>query len=151
MTFIDLADFPLPIFNEDVEAEGFPEEARRLQKLMIESDGFLISCPEYNSMMPAAIKNAIDWASRKQEGQTPLQAFKGKNAVVMSASPGGLGGIRGLPIFRLLLSNIGVNVLAQQKAVSKVHEELDESGQLRSEKLASEVKDLGKALVESLS
>ena len=152
VTFLDLADFDMPIFNEDVEkAEGFPGSAQRLQKLMIEADGFLISCPEYNSMMPAAIKNAIDWVSRKQEGQTPLQAFQGKTAVIMSASPGGLGGIRGLPIFRLLLANLGVNVLAKQRAVSKVHEELDENGKLKSEKLADEIAGLGKSLVEALT
>ncbi|MCE9518722.1 MAG: NAD(P)H-dependent oxidoreductase, partial [Verrucomicrobia bacterium] len=97
VTLIDLRDYPLPLFDGDLEDEnGLPENAKKLKALMRESDGFLISSPEYNSSITAVLKNAIDWASRQETDDEPsLVAFRGKAAVLMSASPGALGGLRG--------------------------------------------------------
>ena len=65
VTVVDLADYPMPIMDEDLEAaEGAPEKATAFKALMIEADGFLISCPEYNSSITPLLKNVIDWASR---------------------------------------------------------------------------------------
>src|SRR6218665_2317614 len=74
VTLIRLRDFPLPLFDQEIEdTTGMPDEARRLKKLFIEHDGFLIASPEYNSGMSAALKNAVDWASRtEKEGEAPL-------------------------------------------------------------------------------
>lgn len=152
VTLIRLRDFPMPVFDGDLEDEkGMPDEARRLKKLFVEHDGFLIASPEYNSAMSAALKNAIDWASRtEKEEEPPLLAFKGKSAAIMAASPGALGGLRGLVQVRSLLGNIGVTVLPDQIAVPKAHEIFDETGALKDEKVAASVKKIGAGLTQFL-
>ena len=108
VTRLKLQDLNLPMFDEDSEAaSGLPAGAKELKDLMRAHDGFLIATPEYNGFMSGALKNAIDWATRPEEGHPPLDCFRGKVAGIMAASPGGLGGIRGLPMLRLL-SNIGM-------------------------------------------
>ena len=115
VTRLKLQDLNLPMFDEDSEAAtGLPAGAKQLKDLMRAHDGFLIATPEYNGFMSGALKNAIDWASRPEEGHPPLDCFRGKAAGIMAASPGSLGGIRGLPMLRLLLANLGVNVVGSQ-------------------------------------
>ena len=112
VTYLDLRDYPLPIFDQDLEqAQGIPDSGKKLKQIFIDHHGFLLSCPEYNSSITAVLKNTIDWVSRPVPGETPLQGFKGKVASLMSASPGALGGLRGLVTVRSILSNIGVLVL----------------------------------------
>src|ERR687885_1331691 len=112
VTYLDFRDLPMPLFDEDLEAkEGIPENARKFKELMIAHQGFLIACPEYNSSITPLLKNAIDWASRSELGGLSLECFKDKVAVLMSASPGTLGGLRGLVHVRSILGNIGVLVL----------------------------------------
>ena len=118
-TYIELRDYPMPVFDEDLEkAEGLPDSAKKLKQVFIDHDGFLWSCPEYNSSITAVLKNTIDWVSRPVAGETPLRGFKGKTAALMSASPGALGGLRGLVTVRSILSSIGVLVLPTQVAVT---------------------------------
>ncbi|NDW14777.1 FMN reductase [Alteromonas genovensis] len=149
VTVINLADYQMPIFNEDEEAEfGIPEKALAFKELLMEHDGFLIASPEYNSSYPALLKNAIDWASRMSEGEKPLQAFKGKVAGIMAASAGGLGGLRVLVVLRMLLENIGVIVSPNQKAIAKVNTLLDDSGSVSDEKTIKQLKNLGKETAE---
>ena len=89
VTLIDLRDFPMPLYDGDLEAaSGIPEHGKRLKKLFVEHDGLLISSPEYNSSIPGVLKNAIDWVSRPEPNEPPLVAFGGKVAALMSASPG---------------------------------------------------------------
>ena len=115
VTRLKLQDLNLPIFNEDSEAaSGLPAGAKELKDLMRAHDGFLIATPEYNGFMSGALKNAIDWATRPEDEHPPLDCFRGKIAGIMAASPGGLGGIRGLSMLRLLLSNIGMHVVGSQ-------------------------------------
>ena len=115
VTRLKLQDLSLPMFDEDSEAaSGLPAGAKELKDLMRAHEGFLIATPEYNGFMSGALKNAIDWATRPEEGHPPLDCFQGKVAGIMAASPGGLGGIRGLPMLRLLLSNIGMHVVGSQ-------------------------------------
>jgi NAD(P)H-dependent FMN reductase len=146
-TFVDLSDYPLPVFDQDVEAEGTPESATKLKKLMIESDGFLIASPEYNSSVTAALKNAIDWASRPSEGEPMLAAFMGKTAAIMAASPGGTGGMRGLVHVRSILGNIGVIVLPDQVAVPGAFGVFDEDGAMTDDRQREKVESLAKELV----
>lgn len=123
VTELNLAELNLPLFDEDLESEqGEPAGAQRLKRLMFEADGFLIACPEYNSSITPLLKNAIDWASRPAEGESRLQAYQGKVAGLISASPGALGGLRGLVHVRAILGNIGVVVIPDQVAVSSAHE-----------------------------
>ena len=92
------ADLPLPLFDQDLESEqGMPENGARLKKWFIDHDGLLIAAPEYNSSITAVLKNAIDWVSRQAPNEpSPAMACRGKAAILMSASPGALGGFRGL-------------------------------------------------------
>ncbi len=149
---IDLADYPLPVFDQDLEAaQGLPENATRLKAVLKDHDGFLIGCPEYNSSITAALKNAIDWASRPVPDEAPLACFKGKVAAIMSASPGALGGLRGLVHVRAILSNIHVLVLPDQKAIPNAHEAFDNYGSLTDPKQQQAVLDLGARLTETVA
>lgn len=122
--FIDLADYEMPIYNGDLEAEcGLPESAVKLKQLFRNSDALLIACPEYNSSVTPLLKNTLDWVSRPGSKDEPrLSAYQGKKAALVAASPGALGGLRGLGPVRSILSNIGVWVCPTQLAVPKAHE-----------------------------
>ncbi len=96
VTVIDLRDLPLPLFDEDLEREeGPPEAATKLKGLLVKHDGLIVASPEYNSSISAVLKNAIDWASRPAPGESPLVAFRGKVASLLSASPGRWAGCGG--------------------------------------------------------
>lgn len=114
-------------------------------------DGLLISSAEYNSSLSAALKNAIDWVSRPARGERPLAAFQGKVASLLSASPGALGGLRGLVHLRAILGNIGVTVLPAQVAISRANEAFQEDGTLADSKQNEAVLGLGRSLAEMLS
>ena len=134
VTVIDLADYPLPIYDGDLEEQGFPENVGKLRELFKAHDGLLLACPEYNSSITPLLKNTIDWVSRPEGDDPGLVAFQGKTAALLAASPGGLGGLRGLVSVRSILGNIGVVVLPKQHALSKAHEafsgeELSDDGQ----------------------
>src|SRR5512146_1538648 len=101
VTLIDLKDFVLPIYDGDLEnSAGLPADGRRLKDLFLAHDALLISAPEYNSSISAVLKNTIDWISRPVPGEAPLNCFEGKVAALLSASPGALGGLRGLVTVR---------------------------------------------------
>jgi NAD(P)H-dependent FMN reductase len=153
VTLIDLHDYAMPLFDEDLESgSGLPEAARKLKALFREHDGLLISSPEYNSSITGVLKNAIDWVSRTEtEDEPPLVAFRGKTAAIMSASPGGLGGMRGLVHLRALLGNIGVLVLPDQVAISSAHTAFDAVGNLTDPRKGAQVSELGKALAETVA
>jgi len=152
VTVLNLKDYPLPLFDEDLEKEkGTPENATKLKQFFLDNDGLLIAAPEYNSSITPLLKNTIDWVSRPAEGEAPLAAYRGKVASLMAASPGGLGGLRGLVHVRSILSSIGVIVLPDQIAVPRAFEAFDEQGQLADEKRQAQVSGLGKSIVETLS
>ena len=122
VTVLNLKDFPMPLFNQDLEAaEGPPEQATRLKGIMLAHEGLLIASPEYNSSISPLLKNTIDWVSRPADGEPMLAVYRDKVAAVMSASPGGLGGLRGLVHLRSILSNMGVLVIPDQVAVTQAH------------------------------
>jgi NAD(P)H-dependent FMN reductase len=153
VTLVDLRDLALPLFDQDLEtAGGLPEGAKKFKALLRESDGFLIASPEYNSSITGVLKNAIDWASRAEsDDEPPLAAFRGKVAVLLAASPGALGGLRGLVHLRSILGNIGVIVLPDQVAISTAHEAFDESGQLKDPRKAGQVTELARGFVAFLA
>lgn len=152
VTYIDLRDYSLPVYDGDLEAkEGLPENAIKLKNLMYQHDGLLISAPEYNSSISGALKNAIDWISRQATpDEVYLSCFMGKVAALMSASPGALGGLRGLVTVRSILENIHVHVLPDQKTISKAEEAFLPDGTLKEERHTKEIQNLGKKLTEIL-
>jgi chromate reductase len=151
VTLIDLADFPLPVFNEDDEAEhGLPPNGRKIKDLMLSHQGFLISSPEYNSSISGLLKNTIDWASRPVPGEAPLACFANKVAVLMSASPGALGGLRGLVHVRAILGNIDTLALPGTISIAKAFDAFEEDGSLKDKKQQTTVEKLGADLAGML-
>ncbi|HET7337071.1 MAG TPA: NAD(P)H-dependent oxidoreductase [Candidatus Nitrosotalea sp.] len=151
VTIIDLRDFAMPLYDGDLEQkEGLPSNARKLKDLMLSHQGFLISSPEYNSSISGVLKNTIDWASRPSEGEESLACFKDKVAGIMSASPGGLGGLRGLVHVRAILENISVLVIPEQIAIAKAHEVFNTDGTLKDKKQEEQVKRIGASVAKLL-
>jgi NAD(P)H-dependent FMN reductase len=151
VTYVDLRDLPMPLYDQDLEArEGLPDNVLKFKELMKSHQGFLIACPEYNSSITPLLKNTIDWASRPEPGESPLAltCFQNKVAAILSASPGGLGGLRGLGHVRSILESIGVLVIPDQKAVSNAYSAFDEAGNLKDEGQRSAVQAIGAKLAD---
>lgn len=154
VTYLDLRDLPMPLFDQDLEsAQGLPENVLKFKALLKAHQGLLIACPEYNSSITPLLKNAIDWASRPEPDEPPmsLTCFKNKVAVIMSAAAGGLGGLRGLVHVRAILGNIGVLVLPDQKSIPSAYQAFDEQGNLRDIEQQESVKNLGVKLAQILA
>ena len=147
VTLIDLRDYPLPLYDGDLEEkDGIPENGMKLKALFLEHRGLLISSPEYNSSITGVLKNTIDWVSRTAPGEKPLAAYANKVAGLVSASPGALGGLRGLVHLRSILGNIKCLVIPEQASVSKASEAFNPDGTLKDEKQRASVEGVGKAL-----
>lgn len=129
---IDPADFPLPLFDADLEdAEGLPPAAKALKQKFLGAQAVIFVSPEYNSSVTPLMKNFIDWVSRAEsDDEPPLAAYKGKVAGLLAASPGALGGLRGLVHLRSILGNIGVLVVPKQFALGGAYPKFDGGGKL---------------------
>jgi NAD(P)H-dependent FMN reductase len=152
-TFVDLRDLPMPVFDQDLEAsDGLPANAKKFKELLLAHDGLLIASPEYNSSITAVLKNAIDWASRPSVPNEPgLACFAGKVAALMSASPGALGGLRGLVHLRSILGNIQVVVLPHQFALVRAHEAFNADGTLKDPNHQATVAQIAGKLVATVA
>jgi chromate reductase, NAD(P)H dehydrogenase (quinone) len=149
-TFADLGDYPMPLYDGDLEAaEGPPENARKLKALFEVHHGIFIVSPEYNASIPPLLKNAIDWVSRvRNPGEQPLAVFKTRVFALGSASPGGFGGIRGLTVLRQTLEiGTGALVLPDQFSVPRANTAFGDNGHL-ADKSAME---LFKGTIEKLA
>jgi NAD(P)H-dependent FMN reductase len=153
VTTIELRDFPLPVFDQDLEArQGLPASARQLKELFAANDGLLIASPEYNSSVTAALKNAIDWVSRQATLEEPsLSSFARKTAAIMSASPGALGGLRGLVHLRAILGNIQVLVIPDQIAIPAAAEAFADDGTLKDRRKQATVEAIAAKLVATIA
>lgn len=149
VTMIDLKDFAIPFYDGDLEVrDGMPIKAKQLRQLMVQSDLILIASPEYNGSLSAVLKNAIDWASRSEEGGSSRDAFKGKKFMIMSASPGPSGGARGLGHLRTIIENIGGVVIPQQIVVPDAYRAFDEKGCLKNQKLKIELQQILESVIK---
>ena len=152
VTYVDLRDLPMPIFDQDLEAQdGAPATVKQFKELLIAHDGLLIASPEYNSSVSGLLKNAIDWASRPAAGEAPLACFTDKVAVIMSASPGGFGGLRGLVALRSILGNIRVLVLPDQVAIAQAHTAFNPDGTLKDPQQQALIEGLGIKLAQTVA
>jgi chromate reductase len=146
VTVIDLKDYPMPLYDGDLEAsQGMPEAAKKLRRLLLESDAILISTPEYNGSISAALKNAIDWASRTEQGQSSKEVFKGKKFALLSASPGKMGGSAALNHLRFILERLGGEVIEKQVSVGSAFLYFEGKEPLDLAPLKEEIKDLLRA------
>lgn len=142
---IDLAAYSMPLYNRDLEdAEGLPENTKKLIALITEHDALLITSPEYNSYFTPLLKNTIDWCTRGDDNP-----FEGKVAAVASASPGIHGGVRSMTHARQLLAHLGAHVVPAQCILPGADKAFDPSGKLVSERSQKAVNNLAKALLET--
>ena len=133
VTLIDLADYPLPLYDGDLEAaEGVPENALKLKALFKSHDALLIAAPEYNSSITPLLKNTLDWISREWQGESGLLPYQRKVAAILATSPGQFGGMRMLPHLRQILNTLGVLVLPGQLSVPNAGEAFNAEGKLKS-------------------
>jgi len=147
VTLLDLADYPMPLYDGDIEAgDGLPDNATKLRAMFGDHDGLLIAAPEYNSSITPLLKNVIDWVSRPTADEPALKYFAGKTAGLVTVSPGALGGLRGLVHVRQILGNINVLVIPQQVAVPGAGSAFDEAGALTDPARQSAVEGVGAAL-----
>jgi chromate reductase len=149
VTRVRLAEFTMPLFDQDLEvAEGLPENARKLKAIFSEADAFLISSPEYNSAFTPLMKNVIDWCSRPEgENEEMCAVYAGKSALLVGASPGPMGAIRGLYALRQVFQNIGVSVYPEMRAVRSVFNLVDDKGVLADEEELGKVGELTRGFV----
>ena len=147
-TFVDLRDYQMPLYCQDDETEnGIPESVIALKELMKSHDGFLIASPEYNGSLTGIMKNTIDWMSRPYADDPRMACFDGKIAGLMAASPGGLGGLRGLSHLRTILAGIGVFVLPNHVAVGQSGANLVDDESVKNESLQQAITDLSTEMV----
>lgn len=135
VTEINLHDFQLPMYDLADEIEhGFPEQVQKLKALFREHDAFIIGSPEHNGSFTTQLKNAIDWVSRKATpDEAPLSGFKGKVIGLVAASPGKLGGLRGIYQLNTVLFGLGSLVLPEIVSIGFANDAFDEAGGLKND------------------
>jgi chromate reductase len=135
---LDLRDVPLPLYDGDLEeTQGLPATAIALKQRIAAADALVIATPEYNHSIPGTLKNAIDWASRK-----PANPFGGKVALLMGASPGGFGAVRGVAALRQVLTALGVLILPGTVQIPHADQAFDDAGQFKDAKNKAQVEKL---------
>lgn len=149
-TFADLGDYPMPIYNSDLEAaDGQPENAHKFKALMAAHSGIFIASPEYNASITPLLKNTIDWVSHVRDtGEAPVEVFKTRVFALGSASPGGMGGLRSLTTVRQVLElGLGALVLPDQFAVPRAADAFGDDGHLKNK----DSQENFKALIQRLA
>jgi NAD(P)H-dependent FMN reductase len=133
VTRISLADFPLPIYDGDLQGKsGVPKHAVNLKRMMSAHHGVLIVTPEYNSSVPPLVKNTIDWVSRVQDAQEARgEVFRERAFAIAAASESRLGGTRSLAALRLILTACHASVIPNQLALSFAGQAYDDMDKLR--------------------
>jgi NAD(P)H-dependent FMN reductase len=153
VSLLELADYPAPLYNGDLEAEsGLPETIVRLQQTLHASDGLLVVNPEYNGSVTPLLKNTLDWCSRPNPADRERSGgavYAGRAAAVVGCSPGGLGGMRVLFHVRDILGYLGMHVIPQQLSVANAGTAIGDEGSLRDETQRKMLDTLATALTET--
>jgi NAD(P)H-dependent FMN reductase len=143
--FVDLRDYPMPLYNGDLEAnEGPPLKAQEFKALLTEYPGVFIATPEYNSSIPPLLKNTIDWVTRvRAKGETGLEVYKSRVFAISGASPGYYGAMRSLLTLRQILEvGVGATVIPQQLALPRAGDAFEEDGSLKDKAQQNMLKDV---------
>jgi NAD(P)H-dependent FMN reductase len=147
---VDLKDYPMPIYNGDLEAkDGPPERARAFKALLEEYEGVFIASPEYNSSVTPLLKNTLDWVTRvRAKGESGLEVFKSRVFAISGASPGYYGAMRSLLALRqILVVGMGATVIPQQIALPRANDAFEADGSLKDKAQQT----LCKSVVEALA
>jgi chromate reductase, NAD(P)H dehydrogenase (quinone) len=143
VTHLELADFDVPMYNADLEARGTPPDVMRLKQIGYEHPAWIICTPEYNASYPALLKNTLDWISSPVKSDPvwndDMRSTRGKVVGMLSASPGGLGGLRSQSHLLPLLLNLECWVAPKNYALARAADAFDANGQLVSELLRTKV------------
>jgi NAD(P)H-dependent FMN reductase len=150
VTRISLGDYPLPIYDGDLQAKsGIPKTAINLKRLMSSHHGILIVTPEYNASIPSLLKNAIDWVSRVQDPHEARgEVFRDRAFAIAAASGGRLGGSRALMALRLILTACQAHVIPNQLSLPFANEAYDDMDRLRQPADIEAQKALVRQLIE---
>ena len=147
---ISLADFPLPIYDGDLQSKsGVPKHAVNLKRMIGAHHGVLIVTPEYNSSVPPLVKNTIDWVSRVQDAQEARgEVFRERAFAIAAASESRFGGTRSLAALRLILTACHATVIANQLALSFADQAYDDTDRLKHPADIEALKALVRQLIE---
>jgi len=151
VTRISLVDYPMPLYDGDLETRsGPPENAVKLKRLFAAHHGVFIASPEYNASVAPLLKNTLDWVSRVRENkEPPLQAYRDRVFALGAASNGTLGGMRSLMALRQVLElGCGALVIPEQIAVREAASAFDDNDELKDERSAGLLKRVAMRLVE---
>jgi len=151
VTRISLQDFPLPIYDGDLEAKsGPPENAVKLKELFMQHRGVFIASPEYNASITPLLKNTLDWVSRvRGRDEPPLPAYRNRVFAIGGASDGPYGGLRSLMALRQSLElGCGALVMPDQITVIRASEAFDDMDNLRDERAAALLKRIAARLTD---
>lgn len=150
VTHISLADYPMPIYNGDLEeAEGVPENGKNLADLFVRHQGIFIAAPEYNGGITPLLKNTIDWVSRPKATDRTPGPYKGRVFAIGGASNGGFGGYRGLLQLRHTLENaLGTLMVPEMVSVPAANQAFDDAGKLVAERPAGLLRTVAERLVD---
>jgi chromate reductase len=136
VTVADIAQIPL--YNEDVRAQGFPPPVETLRAQIKAADALLFACPEYNYSMSGVLKNAIDWASRP-----PDQPFAGKPAAIIGAAAGMAGSARAQGDLRRSMVFLDMHPLNKPEVlIGQAQTKFDTEGRLTDEVARNLIRDL---------
>lgn len=151
VTRISLADYPLPIMDEDLEREhGIPENAVRAARHIAAHDGVLIATPEYNGSIPPLLKNTVDWVSRvRHDGRNPFRPLEGKPVGLCSSSRGRYGGIRAIAHLRAVLVRCRMEVVSPECSVPEGERAFDENGEFSDKRMQQSMEHLCRTLLEA--
>jgi chromate reductase, NAD(P)H dehydrogenase (quinone) len=138
------ATISLPLFNEELE-NNFPREAENFRQNILKADAIIIASPEYNRGVSGVLKNAIDWASRPYG----KNAWEGKKVLVVSASPGGIGGALALYQVKQSLLHLGADVLGHPEFIVGNAYEKFKDDVLCDEKTKEKIKEALSKLLSS--
>jgi chromate reductase, NAD(P)H dehydrogenase (quinone) len=148
--FVDLTEYPMPFYHGDLEAnEGPPLKAQEFKALLAEYQGVFIATPEYNSSIPALLKNTLDWVTRvRAKGESGLEVYKTRVFAISGASPGYYGAMRSLLNLRQILEiGLGALVIPQQLALPRANDAFEADGSLKDKAQ----QDMLKGVIEALA